>query len=240
MSEASFDSMSSVLEHGVYGLFSSALRPRRVMWADESGLCLPQQVIFRESLSEASDSQAPPIEHHWSLFCVQTKRPGQVRPRRLLALVKASQVVSGSLAIKRLYVASIGASCGHMYICPRSSDLCTYMDKHLWINNRLVLCMSGAGGAGSTAAGLPMAAQEAVTAIHRAATDGDIEAVARMLDEDTRLLSSVWVDYTLLRRAAWEGHIKFVSGAAARAGGRGRYTKPLWEHSLALCCREGA
>jgi ankyrin repeat protein len=47
-----------------------------------------------------------------------------------------------------------------------------------------------------------MAAPGAVAAIHRAAEDGDVEGVARLLDEDPRLLSSERDFQTLLTKAA--------------------------------------
>jgi hypothetical protein len=55
-----------------------------------------------------------------------------------------------------------------------------------------------------------MAAEAAIGAIHMAAREGDAVSVARMLDEDPRLLSSVWRDDTLLNTAAWNGHVDLV------------------------------
>jgi ankyrin repeat protein len=54
-----------------------------------------------------------------------------------------------------------------------------------------------------------MADPEAVAAIHRAAGQGDVDGVARMLDEDPRLLLSERYE-TLLTRAAARGHVGTV------------------------------
>jgi ankyrin repeat protein len=55
-----------------------------------------------------------------------------------------------------------------------------------------------------------MAAEEAIEAIHRAALQGDAVSVARMLDEDPRLLSSVWHNGTLLTRVICHGRVALV------------------------------
>jgi ankyrin repeat protein len=55
-----------------------------------------------------------------------------------------------------------------------------------------------------------MAAEEAIEAVHRAASEGDAVRVTRMLDEDPRLLSSMWVSGPLLNAAVWEGHVDVV------------------------------
>jgi ankyrin repeat protein len=55
-----------------------------------------------------------------------------------------------------------------------------------------------------------MAAEAAVEAIHVAMTEGDTEVVARMLDEDPRLLSSTRNGDRLFTRAAMEGHVGIV------------------------------
>jgi ankyrin repeat protein len=55
-----------------------------------------------------------------------------------------------------------------------------------------------------------MAAEAAVEAIHEAVYEGDTEAVARMLDEDPRLLTTVWEHRTLLMGAVSEGHVGIV------------------------------
>jgi hypothetical protein len=55
-----------------------------------------------------------------------------------------------------------------------------------------------------------MAAEAAVEAIHEAVYEGDTEAVARMLDEDPRLLSTMWWDSPLLTGAASRGHVGIV------------------------------
>jgi hypothetical protein len=55
-----------------------------------------------------------------------------------------------------------------------------------------------------------MAAEAAVAAIHRATVMSDTEAVARMLDEDPRLLTTMWGGYLLLARAAMRGHVGTV------------------------------
>lgn len=56
----------------------------------------------------------------------------------------------------------------------------------------------------------PMAAKAAGEAIYEAATDGDAGVVARMLDEDPGLLSTICWGNTLLSRAAWKGHAGVV------------------------------
>jgi hypothetical protein len=56
-----------------------------------------------------------------------------------------------------------------------------------------------------------MAAEEAIDAIFRAASEGDAVSVARMLDEDPRLVSSWWGRDTLLTMAAWKGHVDVVT-----------------------------
>jgi ankyrin repeat protein len=55
-----------------------------------------------------------------------------------------------------------------------------------------------------------MAAVEAVEAIHKAVTHGNTEAVARMLDDDPRLLSSTNGGYPLFMRAAVKGRVGIV------------------------------
>jgi ankyrin repeat protein len=55
-----------------------------------------------------------------------------------------------------------------------------------------------------------MAAEERIKAIFRAAWQGDAVSVARMLDEDPRLLSSVRNGDTLLTTAAWNAHVDLV------------------------------
>jgi ankyrin repeat protein len=55
-----------------------------------------------------------------------------------------------------------------------------------------------------------MTAPEAVAAIHMAAEEGDVETVARMLNEDPRLLSSELHLHTQLTRAASRGHVGVV------------------------------
>jgi ankyrin repeat protein len=55
-----------------------------------------------------------------------------------------------------------------------------------------------------------MAAEAAVEAIHEAMREGNAEAVARMLDEDPRLLSSTAYGDTLLTRAAATSHVGMV------------------------------
>jgi ankyrin repeat protein len=52
-----------------------------------------------------------------------------------------------------------------------------------------------------------MAAEEAIEAVHRAVREGDAVSVARMLDEDPRLLSSMWEHGTLLTMAVRNGHV---------------------------------
>jgi ankyrin repeat-rich membrane spanning protein len=56
-----------------------------------------------------------------------------------------------------------------------------------------------------------MAAEGAIEAIHRAAWQGDVDIVTRMLDEDPRLLSSMWDNHTLLSTAVWHGHDHLVT-----------------------------
>jgi ankyrin repeat protein len=56
-----------------------------------------------------------------------------------------------------------------------------------------------------------MAAQAAIVAIHIATGANDIETVATMLDEDPRLLSSVWDGDTPLTRAVWRRHLRVVT-----------------------------
>jgi ankyrin repeat protein len=55
-----------------------------------------------------------------------------------------------------------------------------------------------------------MAALEAVEAIHMAAEEGDVEGVARMLNEDPRLLSSELAFQTLLTRVTLRGRVGMV------------------------------
>lgn len=55
-----------------------------------------------------------------------------------------------------------------------------------------------------------MAAEEARKAIHMAVKEGDVEGVARMLDEDPRLLSSEWLGCTLITQAAIWDHVSLV------------------------------
>jgi ankyrin repeat protein len=55
-----------------------------------------------------------------------------------------------------------------------------------------------------------MAAEEAIETIHRAAREGNAMSVARMLDEDPGLLSSVWNRDTLLTTAVWNDNLDVV------------------------------
>jgi ankyrin repeat-rich membrane spanning protein len=76
-----------------------------------------------------------------------------------------------------------------------------------------------------------MAAPEAVVAIHRAAGQGDVEGVARMLDEDPQLLSFEQDRYTLLTRATSRGHVGVVRLLLERGTG---VNAPTANGSLAL------
>jgi ankyrin repeat protein len=64
-----------------------------------------------------------------------------------------------------------------------------------------------------------MAAQAAIMAFHAATRENDIETVAQMLDEDPRLLSSVWVGETPLTRAVRGGHVGMVRLLLERGAG---------------------
>jgi ankyrin repeat protein len=96
-----------------------------------------------------------------------------------------------------------------------------------------------------------MAAEAAVEAIHRAVYEGDIDAVARMLDEDPQLLTTMWENRPLLTWAAFNGHVGLVElllerGADANSttsrGTTALHFAALWGHEevVSLLLSSGA
>jgi ankyrin repeat protein len=77
----------------------------------------------------------------------------------------------------------------------------------LYLDPSVVMHVFDAGGG---PADWTMAAQAAIVAFHQAMGAHDIETVARMLDEDPRLLSSVWAGESPLTRAIRGEHVSMV------------------------------
>lgn len=75
----------------------------------------------------------------------------------------------------------------------------------------------------------------AAEAIHRAVTRGNVEGVARMMDENLRLWTTEERGLRLLTGSVLGSH----AGRYSSGGGRCPYNNSTLRHSSALCCRLG-